>query len=906
MGFCNSPPYVQRQMDKMLREFRVFCRTYIDDIVIFSASLEEHVRHLSCVFQKFSDMNVSINPKKSFVGYPSVTLLGQKVDGLGLATDKDKIKALLDIQFPTNLKDLEIYLGLTNWLRKHIPYYAQASSALQARKTALLKGSPRDGNARRAYVSRTYIKDPTEAEFESYKTIQSNFVEPSFLFHLDPKRPVYADVDSSVAYGHGAIIYQVENDPDISTIMKDGKAGLFLRSSIQPILFLSKLLSSAETRYWPTELEVAGLVWLIKKARHLLEGGTREKATTIFTDHSAATFIAKQTDLNSSSVEKLNLRLIRASQYLSQFNLQVVYRPGKIHLVPDALSRLLGAMEESHTNTLDDLTIEDADTEAFTAVLVEMAPEFRQKIIKSYTKEPQWNRILRSITEEPKSAKTSSSRTSAKKLVGFPDLISRGKIDGIRFIYENGLIFYLAKDDKKRLCIPRALHGDVFRLAHDENNHAGFHRSYEAIADTLYLKRLSDSLKTYIAHCPECQKNQTKRHKPYGSLRPIISPPLPYHTIAMDFIVELPVTSYQSGAYDTCLTITCKFSKKVILKEGQATWDAAKWGVVLLTALIAYDWGIPRAILSDRDPKFMSILWKAIFKKLDTKMLTSTAYHPQTDGQSERTNQVVEIALRYFLTSHPTKEWNSVLPFLQGGMNNSVNVSSGLSPNEVTIGFRVANPLGLLTEMPPADYAKLRGIKRDEAEESIAFANASAKARYDSKHKPLSFEVNDEAYLRLHKGYTIPGLSNRKLGPQREGPFRIKRKVGSLAYELDLPPIIEIHPVISIAQLEPAPKSEDPFKRPYPTNPGPVRAEGDDSAPSYEIERIIGKRISRKKLQYLVSWKGYNSAHNVWYNVENLDNAKEAIEDYETWLKARPPPRRQNKQSRRLLAAGKI
>lgn len=348
MGFCNSPPYVQRQMDRMLREFREFCRTYIDDVVIFSATLEEHVRHLSCVFQKFTDMNVSINPKKSYIGYPSVTLLGQKVDGLGLATDEDKIKALLDIQFPINLKDLEIYLGLTNWLRKHIPYYSQACSALQARKTALLKDSPREGNARRAYVSKTYIDNPTEGEFASYNTIRSNFVKPSFLYHLNPDRPVYADVDSSVAYGHGAIIYQVEGDPDISTIMKDGKAGLFPRSKIQPILFLSKLLSSAESRYWPTELEVAGLVWLMKKARHLLEAGTREKTTTIFTDHSAATFIARQTSLTSSSVEKLNLRLIRASQYLSQFNLRVIYRPGKIHLVPDALSRLLGSMEESH------------------------------------------------------------------------------------------------------------------------------------------------------------------------------------------------------------------------------------------------------------------------------------------------------------------------------------------------------------------------------------------------------------------------------------------------------------------------------------------------------------------------------------------------------------------------------
>ena len=296
-------------------------------------------------------------------------------------------------------------------------------------------------------------------------------------------------------------------------------------------------------------------------------------------------------------------------------------------------------------------------------------------------------------------------------------------------------------------------------------------------------------------------------------------------------------------------------------------------------------------------------------------MLTTTAYHPQSDGQSERTNQVVEIALRYFLTAHPTEDWNSVLPFLQGGMNNSRNTSTGLSPNEITVGFRVSNPLGLLSEMPPADYAAMRGIKRDEAEESIAFANATAKARYDKKHKPLTFEVDDEAYLRLHQGYTVPGITNRKLTQQREGPFRIKRKVGLLAYELDLPPNIQVHPVISVAQLEPVPKTKDPFAR-RALSPAPIRAIDDlsqenaqaikeldpnDPAPYYEIDRLLGKRISRGRLQYLVKWKGSGDARNVWYFEDDLIYAKEAIKDYENWLKARPPPRRQNKQSRRLL-----
>ena len=384
------------------------------------------------------------------------------------------------------------------------------------------------------------------------------------------------------------MLYHVEGDPDVESIMKDGKAMQFPRNKVKPILFLSKLLSAAESRYWPTELEVAGVVWLIRKTRHLISVGFVK--TVIFTDHSAATFIAKQTSLTTVSIVKPNLRLIRASQYISQFNLDVRYRPGKIHLVPDSISRLLGTIEISHTSTLEDL---DEDTEAYTttATLVEMDPNFKKRIIAGYQKESQWKRILEHITPKGNKGNESKEPTSVKD-------------NGMKFHYDKGLIYYISLTGN-RLYISKSLHHDIFRMAHDDNSHRGFHRAYEAIVSSMYLRKLTNELRTYTKHCPSCQRNQTQRHKPYGGLHPIRSPPVPYHTIAMDFIVELPVTSYQSGAYDILLTITCKFTKKVLLEPGQNTWDAVQWGIVVITTLMKHDWGIPIAILTDRDTKFM-------------------------------------------------------------------------------------------------------------------------------------------------------------------------------------------------------------------------------------------------------------------------------------------------------------
>ena len=184
-------------------------------------------------------------------------------------------------------------------------------------------------------------------------------------------------------------------------------------------------------------------------------------------------------------------------------------------------------------------------------------------------------------------------------------------------------------------------------MTHDENQHAERHRCYQRIADALYVPRLSRKLRQYLEHCPACQLNKTKRHLPYGELMPISSLPRPFHTLALDFVVAL------TDLYDALLTVTDKFSRRVTLLYGKTTYDAADWARLLLNRLLTSDWGLPEGIISDKDPKFLSDFWRAIFKRLATELLTSTAFHSQTNGGSERTNQTVEIALRYLITAFP-------------------------------------------------------------------------------------------------------------------------------------------------------------------------------------------------------------------------------------------------------------
>ena len=464
---------------------------------------------------------------------------------------------------------------------------------------------------------------------------------------------------------------------------------------------------------------------------------------------------------------------------------------------------------------------------------------------------------------------------------------SKDKSHG-QFVLRHDLIYFMDEDGKERLCIPKALESHIFRLAHDECHHSGFHRTFHHISETLYLRKLTRHLQRYITHCPNCNLNQTKRHKPYGQLKPIQSPSIPFHTITLDFIVGLPLDGQPPNDRNALLTITDKFSKRILLISGKDTWGAAEWARTVLDHLLSNDWGVPRAMILDRDLKFLSSFWTEIFKRLETELLVSTTYHLQTDGQSERTNQMVEIALRYYLSKGESNSWKHLLPKIQATLNNSPNASIGRCPNEIVYGFRINEGLETITLRElPTKFEQDRAIIRKEVQDAIGFANAQVKLYYDRKHELLEMQAGDQVYIRLHHGYRLPGVTNHKFSNQRAGPFKILEQKGNLAYKLDLPKAWKIHPVISVAQLEPA-EGGDPYRRTRPDHPPAIEQEGDtETWKSYEIEKLAGRRIQRTGRKrtpipwYLIRWKGYGPAYDEWRSVKDLKNAMELVNEYD-------------------------
>lgn len=186
---------------------------------------------------------------------------------------------------------------------------------------------------------------------------------------------------------------------------------------------------------------------------------------------------------------------------------------------------------------------------------------------------------------------------------------------------ENGLLYAEDHDGRKRLCIPQAVLPEILRLAHGDAGHPDFERTLKRL-DGLIISRCSKNLRNYIKYCPQCILNKTRRHKPYGSLQPILTPPIPFHTITIDYILGLP----ESGQLDCCMSVTSKFTKRVTFIPGAAIWTAGQWAEALLERLRLGDWGIPRAIISDRDRKFLSELWRSLFRE-DVDLQVQTELH---------------------------------------------------------------------------------------------------------------------------------------------------------------------------------------------------------------------------------------------------------------------------------------
>jgi hypothetical protein len=311
------------------------------------------------------------------------------------------------------------------------------------------------------------------------------------------------------------------------------------------------------------------------------------------------------------------------------------------------------------------------------------------------------------------------------------------------------------------------------------------------------------SVAEYVAICDTCQRVKAEHQRPAGLLQPLKILEWKWEEITMDFIVGLPRT--QKG-YNSIWVVVNRLTKVAHFIPVNTTYSSARLAELYISRIICLH-GVPKKIISDRGSQFTSRFWEQLHDSLDTKLRFSTAYHPQTDGQTERTNQVLEDMLRACAIQYGTS-WDKCLPYAEFSYNNSHLASLKKSPFEALYGRKCTTPLywdqiGERQVFGPDIVEEAEQLVQ-QVRENLRVAQTRQKSYADVRRRDLTFAVGDHVYLKVSPMRGIHRFNVRgKLAPRYIGLFKVLERKGEVAYHLELPPSLSgVHDVFHVSQLK--------------------------------------------------------------------------------------------------------
>ena len=464
----------------------------------------------------------------------------------------------------------------------------------------------------------------------------------------------------------------------------------------------------------------------------------------------------------------------------------------------------------------------------------------------------------------------------------------------------------------KRLVIPDDLPLRTLLISelHDTatGGHFGRDKTQSALRRRFLWKGMMSQAAQYVSGCDMCQRVKHSQQATPGLLMPLPVPEEIDSHWTMDFVTGLPRTARGRDA------IQGHFSRGGSIKRLAATdttVDASRAADCFIDSVVRHH-GIPASIVSDRGPQFVSRVWRTLWSRLGTSLSMSTAYHPQTDGLSEREQRTMSTWLRAFCSEHP-EDWDQLLPLAELALNCMPQAASGIAPYELLYGRNPAHSVdrALSNEPPSADSAReLADVPAAEArwkQMAAAWTKVRGKlqegqrrmaAAADRHRRELSFNVNDQVLLSTQHLKIADPLYNAKLAHLYCGPFRVTRVINANAYELELPEHMRIHSTVNISHLREYRDGRIAFPG-RPAAPGLERPppEAMDAAgqPAFVVERVLAQKARGKKARYLVLWKGYPYSEASWEPAANLDGAKKAIDDYVKLVESQGPSGRRRR-----------
>lgn len=616
-----------------------------------------------------------------------------------------------------------------------------------------------------------------------------------------------------------------------------------------PVAYYSKTMSDAERNYEIHDKEMLAIIRALQEWRAELEGLRLRKRFDVYTDHRALEYFM--------TTKKLNARQARWAEFLSRFYFLIRYRPGRENTLADALSRPMTGVQKKDEYRQQIL----------------LKPESTEQSVQVSALEP----TLQIVDQVLKANRESTAEEYRDKAqMGLDDWNTQ---DGL--LLKGNRLFVPDDNPELRTRLLDEVHMQV------STAHPGRMKTQQLVRARYYWPTWRQDVERYVRNCSKCRRAENPRDRAPGLLQPLPIAERPWQHISMDFR-SFPT---DKKGYDAALVIVDRFSKRPISIPCRKTATSEDVARMFIEHVYRHR-GPPTTVVSDRGPQFISAFWDELCRILGVRLKLSTAYHAQTDGQTEIVNQHIVNRLRPFVSRYQDN-WADLLPLIDFAAAALPSESTGASPFLIDCGYEPRTsfdwtPVGAsasqderVNRQRAQDTAKKMEDIWNAVSEQIQKTQDQQKKQADRRRRPVDFDVGDRVWLSLRHYQT--DRPNKKLDSQMAGPFSILERVGN-SYRLELPETMKIHPIFSPDKLRRA--ANDPLPGQVAEPPESIIV-GDEQ--EWEVEEVLASRLNRHRLQYQVKWIGFDEDR-TWYPAANFKGSPHRLRDYHQRYPDKPGP----------------
>lgn len=746
-GVSGAPATFQRIMEKTVGDMNLLeVLVYLDDLIVFGATLEEHEQRLLKVLDRLQEEGLKLSLDKCQFCQPSVSYVGHIVSQDGVATDPKKTEAVTTWPRPTTVTALRSFLGFCGYYRRFVKDYAKVAFPLNQ----LLSGYPPHRKQLKKMKDQVYLNpskpfghrwdDNCEAAF---KELKQRLTSAPVLAFANPELPYVLHVDAS-REGLGGVLYQDQGE------------------GLRPVAFISRSLTPSERHYPAHKLEFLALKWaVVEKLHDYLYGAKFE----VRTDNNPLTYV-----LTTAKLDATGHRWLAA---LSTYDFSLKYRSGVQNIDADALSRRPHLDQNSWTDVSTDGVRAICQVSSLTKKdgLFEKEIECRglsmHAIPKAYCNLSSLllkgmpilslSEISQAQQEDPTlkelwSALKSSDRSQVNSRNHRSSLLLR-EFDRLKL--QQDVMYRVTvppgRSRRSQLVLPEKFRTTVMKSLHDDSGHLGIDKTYGLIKERFYWPKMKQDVDNYCKNCARCIKRKTlpKRVAPLFHMQS----DGPMDLVCMDFLSIEP----DSCNTENVLVITDHYTRyaQAFSTRDQKATTVAK---VLLEKYFVH-YGLPKRMHSDQGRDFESRLIHELLSSLGVEKSRTTPYHPQGDPQPERFNRTL-LDMLGTLEPKEKRNWSKHIAHLVHAYNCTPNEATGFSPYYLMFGREARMPVDLCFGTSSDNTCKetylkyVADMRRDLkaayelAESAAAKQNAGNKERYDRKIKFTQLLPGDRVLIR--------------------------------------------------------------------------------------------------------------------------------------------------------------